>query len=325
MGQPNIRGNLVSGPLQNVSVLYYPKDYVGDQVFPLINSQSPEAKIGKFLKGAWSRDDAGIRAPGTRAKRGGYDITSVSIDAKEYARAMEVTQEDRRLAALANSLPMQPEAEAIEFCTHKILLKKEVRIASLVTGSTWDTTNEDCDGNWAAAATTNTFIVDVFGAIESIYSNTGLRPNRLLVSFNTWIQLLQVSGVIDRIKYVMKGIIDQNTIAQIFGLDQIIIAGMVKNSAKETKAGTEFTISRIWETNSGKGGAFLYYAPSSPGLRTPSAGYQTRVAYDSGIYREVRTYYEAAEKQDVYEVSENVDITQIASDLGHYFYDTIAD
>ncbi|RPH59373.1 MAG: ATP-binding cassette domain-containing protein, partial [Chloroflexi bacterium] len=68
----------------------------------------PKAKIAKFLRGAWFRDEAGIRGAGSRAPRGGYVLSSDSISLDEYAFAKEVTDEDRRAATASGAPPVQP-------------------------------------------------------------------------------------------------------------------------------------------------------------------------------------------------------------------------
>lgn len=283
-------------------------------------------KIGRYLKSDWFRDEAAIRAPGTKAARGGYKIDYISIAADEYAFAKEVTEEDRQLAKSPMMAPLKPEQDAIEFASMKIDLKKERRVASLVTASTsvWSTLTggEDAEGLWAAGAI-NTFILDIETRIDTIESNTGFRPNVLMLSGNTFKEIKLEATVIARFMYSQKGIITAAMIAELFGLDEVLIGGGIYSSAKETKAGTEFTAARIWEQTATKGSAFLYYRPPGMGLKTPSAGCQVRVAYPNGLPRSTRTWNEPAENQDVYEVKENTDIVQTGSDLGFLWRDTI--
>ena len=85
--------------LQNVSVQYRNPIYVADQVFPLIDNCPPEAKIARYLKGAWFRDEAQPRGPGSEAARGGYPVDFIDVIPKEHAFAKEVTDEDRETAA----------------------------------------------------------------------------------------------------------------------------------------------------------------------------------------------------------------------------------
>src|SRR4030042_2479131 len=99
MPQPNVKELIVAGPLQNVSVAYRNTSYIADRVFPIIDKIAPKAKIARYLKGAWCRDEAGIRGPGARANRGGYPVDYLSVATKEYAFAKEVTDEDRRFVS----------------------------------------------------------------------------------------------------------------------------------------------------------------------------------------------------------------------------------
>lgn len=323
MGQPNSRSLLVSGPLQNVSIAYKSRQFIGDKVYPIIDVPVGDAKIGRYVKSDWFRDEAGIRAPGTRSKRGGYKVDLVSLSADEYAYAKEVTTEDRAMAGKPGMPPLKPEQDAIEFCSMKIDLSKERRIAYQVLNGTWSgVAGEDAEGLWAAGAS-NTFILDVETRIDTIESNTGFRPNVLVLSGNTLKELKLESTVLERIKYTQRGIVSAELIASLFELDEVLVGGAIYSSAKETKAGTEFTTARIWEKTATKGSAFLYYRPPAAGLKTPSAGYQARVLYPNGQPRITRMWNEAAEDQDVYEVKENTAIVQTGSDMGFVWYDTI--
>jgi len=324
MPQPNVKELVISSPLKDVSIQYRNRAYISDRVFPIIDTSDPKAKVARYLKGAWFRDEAKVRGPGARAVRGGYPVDYIDISPKEYAFAKEVTDEDRRFASATGAPPLRPEQDAIEFCADRIDLSKERRVASLIIGGTWSgVAGEDVNGGWAASAQTNTFITDVESRIETIRSNTGLRPNVLILSGNTLSQVKQISAVLDRIKYTQRGIVTPDLLAALFGLEEVLVGDAIYSSAKETKAGTEFSAVSIWEKNAGKGAAFLFYRPPSPGLKTPSAGYQVRVLYEDGSPRRTTTWREPAEHQDVYEVAEETDIVQTGSDLGFFWYDTI--
>ena len=324
MPQPNVNELIVAGPLQNVSIAYRNKNYIADRVFPILDKVSPKAKIARYLKGAWFRDEAGIRGPGSRANRGGYPVDFLDIVTKEYAFAKEVTDEDRKAVAVIGGPPLKPDQDAIEFCADKIDLKKERRVAAMILAGTWSAVaGEDVTGLWAPNDATNTFILDVEARIETIRSNTGLRPNVLVVSANTLSKLKMLDDLLDRIKYTQRGVLTPDLIAAIFGLEEVLLGDAIYSSAKETKAGTDFTSVDVWEKTATKGSAFLYYRPPAPGLKIPSAGYQTRTAYEDGSIRRTTTWRESAEHQDVYEVAEETDIVQTGSDLGFLWYDTI--
>jgi len=325
MPQPNVRNLVVAGPLANVSIAYRNPSYIADRVFPIIDVADPKAKIARYLKGAWFRDEAGIRGPGSRARRGGFPVDYISISTKEYAFAKEVTDEDRRYLKGTNAPPLKPDQDAIEFCADKIDLSKERRVAQLIFSSTWSgVAGEDAEGLWAASAgANNTFIQDIEDRIETIRSNTGVRPNVLLLSANTLKEIKMISDVLDRIKYTERGIVTAPLLAAMFELDEVLIGDAIYSTAEEKADGSDFSGQNVWEKNAGKGSAFLFYRPRNPGLKTPSAGYQVRVLYENGQPRRTTTWREPAEHQDVYEVAEETDIVVTGADLGFLWYDTI--
>jgi len=325
MPQPNIREIIVAAPLADVSIAYRNKAYIADRVFPIIDRVDPKAKIARYLKGAWFRDEAGIRGPGARAPRGGYPTDYLDIALKEYAFAKEVTDEDRRAASAKGAPPLKPDQDALEFCADKIDLSKERRVAALIKAAQWSgqaAGGEDAEGGWAASGT-NTFLADVFARKETIRAATGVVPNVLIIDNGTYESLKMEATILSRIQYTQRGIVTADMIAAILELDEVLIGQAIISTAKETKAGTEFTASNVWELNAGKGMGFLFYRPSSPGLKTPSAGYQARSAYENGAPRRSTTWREPAEHQDVYEVAEETEIVATGADLGFMWKDTL--
>lgn len=327
MPQPNIKELIIAGPLANVSVAYRNRDYIADRVFPILDGADPKAKIAKYLKGAWFRDEAGIRAPGTEAVRGGYPMTTVSIATDEYAFAKEVTDEDRRFSKSQGAPPVKPDQDALEFAADKVDLKKERRVASLITGGTWVDGNsggEDAEGLWSPAGSTNTFLADMVTGKKAVQAATGLDPNCLLLDYATFLALKECDAIHEKIKYSQRGVFGADLLAALLELDEVLVGKAVYSSAKETKAGTDFTAARIWEVNSGKGMGFLFYKPKGLGLKVVTAGLQVRIAYENGLARRTSTWREASRHQDVYEVAEETDIVQVCSDAGYLWKDTYA-
>lgn len=325
MPQPDVRSQVVAGPLQNVSTAYRNPNYIADRTFPIIERVGPKALITKYPKGAWFRDEAGIRAASTEAKRGGYPLSSDSVALKEYAYAKEVSDEDRRDANAAGAPPVQPEQDAVEFATDKIDLRKERLISALIQATTWADGNsggEDAEGLWAAGAS-NTFLADIRKGCAAMHSKTGQRPNRLLIDYGTYLSLKEEATVLDKIKYTQRGVLTAELLAALLELEMVLIGDAVYSTAKENKAGTDFTASKIWEVNADKGMGFLYFVPPRPGLKTPCAGYQCRGAYEGGQARRISFWRENSKHQDVYEVAEETDIVVTGSDLGYFWKDTL--
>lgn len=320
---PEMKELQISGPLANVSIAYRNKTYIADSMFNILDKVAPKAKIARYLKGAWFRDEAGIRGPGARANRGGYPVDYLDIATKEYAFAKEVTDEDRRNAKVQGAPPLKPEQDALEYATDKIDLKKERRVASLVLNGTWSgVAGEDAAGLWKAG-TGNTFLEDIRARVETIRGNTGLKPNVLEMDFGTYNSLKEESTLQTKIQYTQRGVLTKELIAAILELDEVLIGEAIYSTAKEKKDGTDFTASNVWEKNAGKGSAFLFYRPPAPGLKVPAAGYQARIEYENGQPRRSVMWRENAEHQDVYEVAEETDILITGADLGFLWYDTL--
>jgi len=313
--------------LQNVSVSYRNPIYVADRIFPLIDNCPPEAKIARYLKGAWFRDEAQARGPGGGAVRGGYPVDFIDVIPKEYAFAKEVPDEDRETADAMGGPPLQPDQDAIAFATDKILMKREILCAAVVKATAWGgqgAGGEDANGLWAPPGATNTFITDVLARKGTLQSLTGLMPNCLMMDVGTYMALLQCAEVLDKIKYTQPGVLTAQLMASLLALDEVIIAPAVYSSAKELKTGLDFTAVRIWENTATKGMAFLFYRPSSPGLRAPSAGYIARSGLFPGGVR-ITTWREDGRHQDVYEAAEKIHIVATGVDCGFMWKDTLLD
>ncbi|MDF1592595.1 MAG: hypothetical protein P1P89_13855 [Desulfobacterales bacterium] len=327
MAQPNIKEQIIAGPLATVSVAYRNRDYIADRVFPILDGADPKAKITKYKKGAWFRDEAGIRAAGTRAKRGGYPLTTVSISTDEYAYAKEVTDEDRRFAKSIGAPTVQPEQDAIEFATDKVDLKKERRTAAAITGQTWVDGNpggEDAEGLWSPAGSTNTFLTDITTGKKAIKAATGLIANALVIDYATYMALKECAAILDKIKYTQRGVLTVDLLAAICELDEVLVGSAIYSDAEEAAAGDDFNAVDIWTITASKGMGFLFYKPPKIGLKVVTAGLQARIAYENGLARRTSTWREAAEHQDVYEVAEETDITVVAADAGYLWADVYA-
>ncbi len=327
MPQPNVKEQLIAGPLTGVSIAYRNREYIADRVFPILDGSDPKAKITKYLKGAWFRDEAGIRAAGTRAKRGGYVLTSVSVSTDEYAYAKEVTDEDRRFARLKNAPVLQPDQDAIEFCADKIDLKKEIRVASLIKATTWVDTNangEDAEGLWSPADATNTFLTDITTGKKALQGATGVDPNCLIIDYATFLALKECAAIKDKIKYTTADSITTAMLARLLEIEEVLVGKAIYSSANEKADGTDFTAARMWEVNAGKGMGFLFYRAQRLGLKSFTAGVQARISYENGDPRRTSTWREPSEHQDVYEVAEETDIVAVCSDLGYKWCDTYA-
>jgi hypothetical protein len=330
--QPTPESVHVDAILTNLSVAYKNGLYIADRVFPSVPVNKKSDKYFTFPKGAWFRDEADVRGPGAAAKEAGYLVSSDSYLCEEYAIDHRIPRETIENA----DDPLQPWETGVNFATEKILLRKERLVASLVTtGANW-TNSEDAEALWAPAGDTNTFIADILKAKEAVRQLIGRYPNVLLMDPKTFKALKGVAAIIDRIKYTgtsgAPADVTLQTIAQLFELDEVLLGGALYSSAKETKAGTDFTAVDIWETNATKGSAFLYFRPPAAALETPSAGYcfnwrgselgQSQIIKQDN-FRTVKKWWENKPESWMIRASERIDAKVVSADAGYLFTDTI--
>ncbi len=330
--QPTPQSIHVDAILTNLSVAYKNGLYIAEQVFPAVPVSKQSDKYFTFPKGAWFRDEAAMRGPGGEAPEGGYEVSIDSFFCNEWAFDHRIPKE-----VIENAdIPLQPWQTGVEFVSDKILLRKERLVAAAVMATGNWSTNDDVNGDWAHGAVTNTFIPDILDAKETMRRLIGKYPNRLLMDAKTFKELKQVAAIIDRIKYTgtsgKPADVTLETLAALLELDQVLLGAAIYSSAKEKKGGADFTAVDIWEVNSTKGSAFLYYVPPTVALQTPSAGYvfnwrstelgQSQIVSQDN-YRVVKKWWENKPESWVIRASERFDPKVVSADCGCLFRDTI--
>ncbi|GEO26236.1 hypothetical protein AAC03nite_20210 [Alicyclobacillus acidoterrestris] len=313
--------------LTNISVAYIQDEssFVADKVFPIVPVQKQSDRYFIYKREDFYRDEAQERAAGDESAGGDYNIDSTpSYFAKKWAFHKDVTEDERQNA----DSPLSPDEDATNFVTSKLLLKREtewansyfksgvwahetVGAASAPTDSqvlTWDNAN-------------STPIEDISNAVIQIAQTTGYRPNKLTIGASVFYALKNHPTILDRIKYTQKGIVTTDLLAQLFELDEVLVAWAVKNSApRGGQESNDFILGK---------NALLTYSPDSPGLRTPSAGYifawtglEGAGAYGNRMLRIPMPWRGAGTERVEGEMA--FDAHVVASDLGFFFNGVVA-
>lgn len=333
MSLPTPKSAHKDAALSNISIAYRNPLYIADQIFPVVPVKRQSDYFYQFLRGDWFRLDAAARGPGARAPRSGYKLSSSTYSCIEYALQHPIPIE------LINNAdaPIYPLSTGVNFATNGLLLKKEQIVSSLIcTAANWPNMTEDAAGLWAATDSTNTFLTDVLTRRETIRQAIGRYPNTLVMDAKTFKGLKESSTLLDRIKYTgtngNPADVTPQMIAMLAEVDRVLIGGAIYSSDEETVAGTEFTAVDLWETNSGKGAAWLGFVAPTPSIDTPSAGYtfvwnNTNIPDDLVMQtgaRAVRKWWEPAEKQWVVEAFEAFDCKITSAVSGFLWTDTYA-
>lgn len=257
--------------LTNISVAYIQQEgnFIADSVFPKIPVKKQSDVYFIYNKGDFFRDEAKIRGNGTESAGGDYAVeSSAPYYCKIHAFHQDVTAQDR-----ANyDEPLDADQDATTFVSQKMLVRREVEWASKYFKSgIWTT---QIAGVATAPGANQTLkwsnplsdpIKDITGSSVTMASQTGYKPNILVLSPFAYNTLCNHDLILDRIKFTQKGIITADLLASLFGVDQVKVAwGVVNSGAKGAADSVNFIMGSH---------ALLCYAPKSPSLRTPSAGY----------------------------------------------------
>ena len=158
MPRPTPRDVHVDRPMTNISIAYRNEMYIYPEVFPRITVDNQSDLYFIFDKDAWFRDHAEPRAPGNKAARIDYILTTSSYLCLPYALSKAVTEEERKNA----DAPLRPDITATEFVTDSLERSQEIRVANKITAS----------GNWTSVSNPGTKWTsdtsDPFGDIDNL-------------------------------------------------------------------------------------------------------------------------------------------------------------
>lgn len=272
MPNPTASDVHVNAALTNISVAFMQDadNFIADKVFPVVPVSKQSDRYFVYDKGDFFRDSAQLRAPGTPSAGSGFGIDNTpSYFADVYALHKDVADQIR-----ANSdAAINPDRDATQYITQQLLLKRDVVwAAAFFTTGVWtgSTTGTDLvpanmlNGAWSAAGSTP--IEDIDREQDSILRQTGHKPNCLVVGVDVHRVLKNHPDVLDRIRYTQEGIVTEQLLASLLGVDKYLVARSSQNTAAEGATDVYSFISAADD-------ALLTYAAPNPGLMTPSGGY----------------------------------------------------
>lgn len=320
--QPVMSSVHANRPLTEISVAYRndAAGFIADRVFRPVPVKNRSDTFYKFNKDEWFRSQVQERAPGTESAGTGWTLTTGSYTCATYALHKDIPDEIRENA----DQPLDMDRASTEFLTQQLMLQKDILWASTYfTTSVWGTDWAGTSGSTAYGSSQvkkwdlsgSDPIQDVLQAQIAVQKKTGLRPNVLVLGAELQAVLLHNANIIDRIKYTQAGILTPQLLAGVFGVEEVLVAGAIKNTANE-----DATFSGSFIVGDG---ALLLYRPASPGLETPASGYQFEWSGRSGSMRgqRVRKFRMEKLESDRIEASQSFGFGLVASDTGLFMND----
>jgi hypothetical protein len=312
--------------LTNISVAYLQdaSAFIADKVFPIVPVKRQSDVFYVYNKGDFMRDEAQERGAGTESAGGDYGVEAADpYYCRKHSFHKDVTEEER----VNYDEPLDADTDATTFVSQKMLIRREnIWASKYFAAGVWgtETTGAETAGDNKAIRwdlPTSNPIKDITDAAVAMAGATGFKPNTLVLSPYAFNALKNHEDILDRIKYTQKGIVTEDLLATLFGVEHVYVAWAVANTAAK---GATDAINFIMGKH-----ALLCYAAPRPALRQPSAGYifawtglEGAGAYGNRIVRlpmpQLGLGTERIEGEAAF------DVKKICADLGHFFKDIVS-
>jgi hypothetical protein len=322
----------VNVPLTNISIAWMQSSdaYIADKVFPSVPVQKQSDLYWKYNKAEWRRTDVELRAPSTESPGVGWNVNTDSYFCHVYAVHKDI---DDQLRANADS-NFSLDRDATNFITNQMLLKRDIDwVNKYFKTGVWATDRTGVSASptgdeflqWDNAGSSP--ITDVTSQIVDFRELTGFAPNIMVIGPHVLQALRNHPEILDRIKYTERGIVTEDLIASLLGVDKLLVsyATHTQTPQFQNPATTESNATYSF-IGSGKS-ALLAYAPKSPSVMQPSAGYTfTWNGYLGGNAKgiKIKNFRMEHIASDRIEAEMTYDMKVVASDLGVFWATAVA-
>lgn len=307
----------VDALLTNISVGYKNLEYIADQICPIVQVKKQSDIIPQYDKSHWFRDEAKLRAPGTKSEGGGWTVDVTNLyHCLKYSYRKEIADDDRANA----DAPFNLDRESTEFVTDKIQLRRERNFASsLFTTGVW-TTNKVGDTDftkWSDYANSSP-LTDLTGWIDTVEGLIGREPGTFVMGKQVWSILKWHPDLVDTIKYTQKGQVSLELFKTLAELDRVFIGKALYTATAEGTAEASVSYSRIWGKN-----ALMLYVPPTPSLMTPAACYTFVWQVVANALQYIKRMRDEEREVDIIEGNTYFDQRRVGADAGLYASDVI--
>lgn len=239
--RPDLAGSMMEYDLEAAEL-----GFVGLDIFPSFETEKKSGTFGRIPleQLLQARDTA--RASGGSYNRGNFTFGKETFACIEHGLEEPVDDDESEMYAEF----FDAELVATQRCRDGVLRNHEQRVIDKVTDT----------GIWTGAALTTaigtawtviataTPIVDIRDAVLKVYDNSGLMANAVILSWKRFQVLKDVVEIIDRIKYSghqdpKRLNITMQALADLFGVQKLIVAGGQKNTADE---GQNASLASLW-------------------------------------------------------------------------------
>jgi len=290
------------------------RGFIANMVSPVFESAVQSGTYGKIpLKQLLQEPQVG------RNSRGEYNRMNFTFEDATFAtkeRGIEIPI-DRRQATMYRSF-FDFETVCTRNALDVVLRAQEKRVADMIFNATTFASYTGAVSNEWDDATNATPITDVNTAVQTIWNNTGMWANGIVINRKVFRNLRLCTQIIDKIassgagSSVEPGKITVAQIASCFDLPYVMVAGSARDSANEGQA---VSISSVWSDEYAMVGVF---APPGSTIETPCLSRTIHWGEDgSTIGGTIETYYEDQSRGDVVRVRHEVEEKIMYTAMGY--------
>lgn len=237
--------------LGNISLAYKNDAYIAEQLYPSITVAKQSGKHFVYDQGRFRNID-NLRGESAPSKEVTLDISlSSPYFCEDHSLKQFVPDED-----VDNAVPpADPFVDATENVTDLHMVAREVELAGSLTDTSVLTQNATLSGTdqWSDYSNSDPFD-DLETGMQTIHAAIYQRPNTLVLGKQVWDKIKHHPAFLERVKYSQKGVITEDLLASLVGVDRVLVAAAGKNTAAE---GQTDSMSYIW----GKNAILAYIAP----------------------------------------------------------------
>jgi hypothetical protein len=276
--QPNASELHINHFLTDMAIAWFLDEskFIAGKVFPTLPVEFKSDDYPIYQKGYFYRDEFAVRPYGGRPKEIGYKIEKGSYSCEEEALEAKIDDRQRANAEVGS---LDPDIATQRLLRTQALIHRDNEWAgSFFKTGVWTVNWEGKEKapTKSEEETEEKFlqfdqvgsepITFVHARLDDVGGKTGYRPNIGVFGVDLYRVLVNHPAVVERIKYTQRGIVSEDLLAELLGLEKVFVARGVINSAVE---GETNSINYIVNRKS----MLLVYANAAPSIQEPSGGY----------------------------------------------------
>ncbi len=292
----------LGGSMEEFSLAMDREGFIGHRILPVFEAGKKSGTFGKIPVEQLLQNRETRRAPGAGYSRGTWKFEPTSFACEEHGAEEPVDDLESEMYREYFIAEQVSAARALD----AVIRNAEKRAAALVFNpTTWTSHTTGVTNEWDDASNA-TPIADVEAAVQACWEASGLWPNALIINRLVFRNLRNVDEIIDRLKYqgfqdVRPSKITEAALAQVFDLEEVIVAGSAKNSANE---GQVASIAPIWSNEY----AMIARVCRTNDIKEPGLGRTIHWSADgSEVGGHMETYRDETVRSDVVRCRHDVD------------------